>query len=150
MGSILARQRTNGSTGYTAVVRLKRAGKIVHSESHTFDREQAAQAWIDSRETSLKEAGALDKTTHSRVTLARAIDKYVESGRKAIGRTKAQVLESIKRYEIADIPCPDIKSRHIVEFATTLSDNVQPATVANYVSHLSAVFRMARPAWATS
>jgi hypothetical protein len=61
MGTIIPRKRKDGSTGYTALVRVKKAGKVVHSESQTFDREQAAKIWMKSRETELAKPGALDK-----------------------------------------------------------------------------------------
>ncbi|WP_255561981.1 hypothetical protein [Zooshikella harenae] len=44
MLTILKRSRANGSTAYQALVRVKRKGKIVYSESRTFDRERLAQA----------------------------------------------------------------------------------------------------------
>jgi hypothetical protein len=43
--------------------------------------------------------------------------------------------------------CDDIKSRDIVAFADRLSVGRQPQTVLNYLSHLSAVFRIAHGAW---
>jgi hypothetical protein len=39
------------------------------------------------------------------VTLGDAIDKYVEDSAKAIGRTKTQVLKSIKEFDIANKLC---------------------------------------------
>lgn len=33
MGTITARRRNDGTTGYTAQIRLKREGKIVHTEA---------------------------------------------------------------------------------------------------------------------
>ena len=64
---------------------------------------------------------------------------------REIGRTKAQVLAKIKEYDIANLRCSQIKSEHLVEFAKSLK--VQPQTRANYLSHLSAIFRIARPLW---
>ena len=64
---------------------------------------------------------------------------------REIGRTKAQVLAKIKQCEIAELRCSEIKSLQLAEFARSLK--VQPQTRANYLSHLSAVFRVARPLW---
>ena len=47
MGTIIPRKRKSGSTGYHAQVLIKRGGAIVHRESRTFDRKQAAAAWLD-------------------------------------------------------------------------------------------------------
>jgi F-type H+-transporting ATPase subunit alpha len=44
MGTIILRKRKSGSTGYHAQVLIKRRGAIVHRESRTFDRKQAAAA----------------------------------------------------------------------------------------------------------
>jgi hypothetical protein len=80
------------------------------------------------------------------VKLAEVIDRYVEESERDLGKTKAQVLAKIKEYGIADLYCSNIKSPQIVEFAKSLK--VQPQTRSNYLSHLSAVFRVARPMWA--
>jgi len=66
---------------------------------------------------------------------------------KEIGRTKAQVLRAIKSYDIANKSCSKIGSEDIVAFANQLVAKVTPQTVANYLSHLGAVFAIARPAW---
>ena len=58
--------------------------------------------------------------------------------KRAIGRTKAQVLRTIQKYEIAEMRCSEIASAHLITFAQSLA--VQPQTVQNYLSHLAAVF----------
>lgn len=42
---------------YTAQIRIKREGKVVYQESQTFDRKQAAQAWVQRREMELAKPG---------------------------------------------------------------------------------------------
>ena len=44
MATIRARKRTDGSTSYTAQIRLIREGAQVYQESQIFARKQAAQA----------------------------------------------------------------------------------------------------------
>jgi hypothetical protein len=75
----------------------------------------------------------------------------VEDSAKAIGRTKAQVLKSIKEFDIANKLCAQIDSADIVAFAKEkLNTGVSPQTVSNYLSHLSAVFTVVRSsAWAS-
>ena len=75
------------------------------------------------------------------------IDRYTEESVKDIGRTKTQVLRAIKRYDIANQRCSTITSADIIAFANQLVSKVTPQTVANYLSHLAAVFAIARPAW---
>ena len=142
MGTIVARTRKDGTTGYLAQIILKRNSQIIHRESQTFDRKQAAKAWLARRETELAD-GVPDRSND--VRLSDVIDRYVRESEREIGRTKAQVLTKIKDFGMANLRCSEIKSQHLVEFAKSLK--VQPQTRSNYLSHLSAVFRVARPLW---
>lgn len=120
MGTIVARRRKDGTTGYTAQVLKKRGGKVVLREAQTFDRRVAADSWIKKRETELSVPGAIERAGSKRVTLAQAIDRYTDESLKKIGRTKAQVLKSIKEYDIANMDCEKIGSDDIVAFAKEL------------------------------
>jgi integrase len=55
------------------------------------------------------------------------------------------VLRTIKGHDIAGLRCSAITSVEIGAFARQLK--VQPQTVSNYLSHLAAVFAVARPLW---
>jgi integrase len=143
MGTIISRKRTDGSYGHIAQVLIKRGGKTVHREAKTFDRKQAAKAWLARRETELVEPGGLDRRPDP--TLAVVIDRYIAESKRALGRTKEQVLRTIKTYDLADMPCSKITSADIIAFAQALK--VQPQTVQNYLSHLGAVFAIAKAAW---
>lgn len=46
MGTIIGRTRKDGSKAFVAQIVIKKAGAIVHREAETFDRKQAANAWI--------------------------------------------------------------------------------------------------------
>jgi integrase len=143
MGTVIGRTRKDGTTAYLAQILLKRKGKIVHRESKTFDRKQAARAWLSRRETELSEPGARDQKPDVRLT--EVIDRYVADAKRPLGSTKKQVLNSIKNHDIADRNCSDIKSPDLVAFAQSL--NVQPQTRQSYMSHLSGIFAVARPMW---
>ena len=153
MGTIIKRKRKDGSTSWLAQIAIRRAGKTVFRENLTFERRSIAAAWLEKREKDLAKPGALDNFRagdHNRrdVTLGDAIDKYVDDSAKAIGRTKSQVLKSIKSFDIAGKPCAEIDSADIVAFAQEkLKSGVTPQTVSNYLSHMSAVFTVAGPAW---
>ncbi len=152
MGTIILRKRKDGSTAYNAQILISRDKKVMHREARTFDRRQAAAAWPKKREEELsKPDAALGTSQTKRSPLLRdAIDRYTAESRKKIGRTKGQVLAAVKGYDIADRPCVDIRSKDIVEFAQNLASGRKPQAVANYLSHLSAVFRITRPAWGYS
>lgn len=143
MGTIIARKRADGTTGHTAQILIKRKGKIVHREAKTFDRAQAAKAWLARRETELAQPGALERRPDPALRVV--IDRYVAESKRQIGRTKVQVLRTINTYDIADMACSKITSADLIAFAQALP--VSPQTVQNYLSHLGAVFAIAKPAW---
>lgn len=147
MGTIVARKRADKTTAYMAKIILKKDGAVVHRETKTFDRRPAAAAWIARREEELRQPGALERAARSGDTLADAIDRYTEKSLKQIGRTKAQVLAAVKTYPIAGMAAASIQAQDIVNFADELSRTRKPQTVGNYLSHLSSVFAIARPAW---
>jgi integrase len=146
VGTILERKRKDGSTGYHAQIVVKRDG-TTHRETKTFDRRPAAAAWIKKREKELAEPGALDAAKVEDPKLGDVIDRYVRESRREVGRTKAQVLRTIKGFDIADKRCSQVTSAEIVAFAQELSVGRLPQTVGNYFAHLSSVFAIARPAW---
>ena len=145
MGTIIHRKRGDGTVGYMAQVRVKQKGKVVHAETKTFDRKQAASAWVARRETELREPAALERIKAVDPPLSEVIDRYIGESKRKIGRTKTQVLRTIKTFDIASMKCSAITSADIVSFAQSLK--VAPQTVGNYLSHLAAIFAVARPAW---
>lgn len=118
-----------------------------HNETQTFDRRQAAEKWIKKREVELSAPGGMRLAVAGDPKLGDVIDRYVSTTEKQIGRTKAQVLRSIKEHEIAEKRCSEVTSEILVAFAHDLNEGRQPQTVQNYLSHLSAVFAVAKPAW---
>ena len=61
MGTIIGRTRKDDFKAFTAHIVLKKGGKIVHRETETFDRKQAANAWIVKREAELKRPDGLER-----------------------------------------------------------------------------------------
>lgn len=142
MGTVVARKRKDGTVGYTARLRIQRGGKT-HVENKTFDRQALAYSWIKRREAELAEPGALDRPADP--PLSEVIDRYIAESKQDMGRTKAQVLRSIKADRLGDMHCSEITSQALLAFAQRLT--AKPQTVQNYLSHLGAVFALARPAW---
>ena len=142
MGTIVSRRRKDGTLGHTAQIVIKRDGEIVCREAKTFDRKQAANAWLSTREAALKKTGGVSVEDPP---LAEAIDRYVRESKRALGRTKEQVLRTIKQHRMAQTRCSHVTSVELVDFARSLS--CAPQTVQNYLSHLAAVFAIAKPAW---
>jgi integrase len=145
MGSIIERSRKDGSKAFTAQILIKKGGAIVHREAQTFDRRQAANAWVVKREAELKRPGGLEQKEDP--TLSAVIDRYIAESNNAVLGTKAQVLKTIKNSSLGEIKCSDLTSHALVSFARELTKNVEPQTCGNYFSHLSNIFTVARPAW---
>jgi integrase len=147
MGHIVARKRRDGSTGYTAQIVLKKDGKVAHREAKTFDRRVAANAWMARREDELAKPGAIERERQrdNDPKLSDVIDRFIAESKRPIGRTKTQVLRSIKDYDIAELRCSRITSADLVAFVEAIQAGA--ATRQNYLSHLSAIFKLARPAW---
>ena len=118
---------------------------IVHREAETFDRRQAANAWVVKREAELKRPGGLEQKEDP--TLSAVIDRYIAESKGVVLGTKAQVLKTIKNSDLGEMKCSDITSDTLVSFARELTKNVAPQTCNNYFSHLSTIFTIARPAW---
>ena len=97
MATIRARKRTDGSTSYTAQIRLIREGAQVYQESQTFARKQAAQAWVRKREAELDQPGAIERANRIGATVKEMIDRYMVEMEKArgLGKTKLATLKAI-------------------------------------------------------
>ncbi len=145
MGTIVERTRKDGSKAIVAQIVIKQGGQIVHREAETFDRRQAANAWIVKREADLKKPGGLERKEDP--ILAAVIDRFIAESKNVVLGTKAQVLRTIKNSELGEVKCSDITSQTLVSFGKALTKSVEPQTCGNYFSHLSNIFTVARPAW---
>lgn len=143
MGTVVERKRKDGTTAYKAQIIRKEGGAVVWSERQTFDRKAAALAWLARREEELDRPGAMERVQDP--PLRDVIERYINESERVIGRTKAQVLRTIKGMDIAELRCSRIKSADLVAFAQALK--VEPSTRQNYLSHLGAIFSIAKPAW---
>jgi hypothetical protein len=144
MGTIIGRTRKDGSKAFVAQIVVKK-GALAHREAQTFERKQAANAWIVKREAELKRPGGLEQKEDP--ALSAVIDRYIAESKNQVLGTKAQVLKTIKNSSLGETKCSEITSKILVSFARELTENVEPQTCGNYFSHLSNIFTVARPAW---
>ncbi|ENU29340.1 hypothetical protein F991_02729 [Acinetobacter sp. CIP-A165] len=100
MGSVTARKGADGSLSYRVAIRVNRKGYPVYSESKTFHSKKMAENWIKKREVENPDI-LLGKEQLIDLTLADAIDKYLEEVRSEYGRTKRYSLLLIKKFPIA-------------------------------------------------
>lgn len=153
MGSITTRKRKNGSSSHTAQIRIMRGGVTVYQESQTFDRKQAATAWLKRREGELAQPGALDRAMREGATVAEMIDQYIDQvgTMRPLGKTKLATLKAIASSWLGEVMDCDLTSQVLVEYATWRAGpeggGVTPQTVGNDLSHLGAVLAVAKPAW---
>lgn len=151
MGTITSRRRKDGSTGYTAQLRIMRDGVRVYQESQTFDRKQTAQAWLKKRETELAQPGALERAKRKGSTVQQMIARYVEQFGTTLGRTKEATLKAIGETWLGELEDRELTSQRLVEYGQWRmgleGGGVQAQTVGNDLSHLAAVLSIARPAW---
>lgn len=151
MGTITVRKRRDGSTGYTAQIRIMQKGVTVYQESQTFDRKATAQAWIKRVETEMSVPGAIEKANRSGVTVKEMIERYLMEYEKLrpLGKTKRATLKAIGETWLGKLEDREITSQKLVEYADgrMMNDGIQAQTVGNDLAHLGAVLSVARPAW---
>jgi integrase len=147
MGSILERRRADGSIAYLAKIAIMREGVVVLRESRTFDRRPAAKTWIENREKELAKPGAIERATGDKndPPLSAAIQRYIDESEKAIGKTKAQVLRTIKNSPLGAKKCSAVDTEALCDYIKGL--DAAPSTRGNYLSHLASIFTIARPMW---
>ncbi|NRB18420.1 MAG: hypothetical protein HRU33_12835 [Rhodobacteraceae bacterium] len=112
MAGITARKRKDGSIAFLAQI-IRRNPK--YQESRTFDKRKSAEIWAKKREREIDAEITAGRTPRklsaSKVTLGHAIYKYIAESMTEIGRTKTQVLRTIRdEYKLSDMACDRITS----------------------------------------
>lgn len=147
MAHILARKQADGSTRYTAVIRIRRGKTVVHREAKTFSHRGAAVKWAKSREVALEDPAALVRAEHGEKSLRELIRWYIDEFGTVSKwqRTKQSQLEFLERHPIG-------KSNALALSSAALIDHVRsrrvagagPATVGNDLTWIGVVLRAAK------
>lgn len=148
MGTIQTRRRKDGSAGYTASIRIKQKGQVIHSETETFDRKQHAQEWMRRREAELDQLRARGQLASSKYTLGDLVKWYRDTvGPSAEwGRTKGYDLERLQRYDISKRYVHTLAAADYVDHVVArAADGAGPATAGNDLIWFAQVLRSARP-----
>tara|TARA_R100000687_G_C6438807_1_gene159449 strand:- start:363 stop:1421 length:1059 start_codon:yes stop_codon:yes gene_type:complete len=147
VATITARKRKSG-TQYTARIRVKRDGQIVHQESETFARKALAKAWADKREGELRVPGALERLTRVGVSVGQVLQWYLDDydGVNKFGRSKNTSLNQlINDPELAGLDAMSLTSGQMVAHARRrLGNGAGPATVNNDFIWLRTAMRAVR------
>lgn len=144
MGTISARKRADGSTAYTAQIRLKEQGVIVHTEAQTFTKKALAQAWLKRREAVLQEARAMGALPKEKITVGQLLDAYVQQSKGITewGRSKKADITRLRASGLADKDARFLSAMDLIEYAKgrLLNDGAGPATVLNDIIWLRQAF----------
>lgn len=102
MPTIKARKQANGVTRYTAIVRMRRGGAIIHRESRTFAHRTAALSWATHREVALEDPATLVRERQGALTLAGLIRWYIAAFETISKwpRSKQTHLEFLERHAL--------------------------------------------------
>ena len=143
-------KNANGSTVYKAIVRKKKNGKVIFSESKTFKRKSTAESWANRLEVALEKPGGIESRKLSNIKTGELIQKYIDyvDNLKPIGRSKRFSLEKLKKSHIADTIAHELTPQNVIDYAIyRKNEGAGLVTVRQDIGYLRAVFGLARPAW---
>ncbi|MFT3807174.1 site-specific integrase [Arenimonas sp.] len=146
MGTIRGRKRQNGTTGYTAQIRLKRHGQIVHTEAATFNTKSLATEWLKRREGALAVQRSRGEVVGRRMTVAEMVSWYEtrEPKDQPWGRTKKRDLSALRTGRLASRRVDQLTRRDFIEqIEARRAAGAGPSTAANDIIWLRQVLRAA-------
>jgi hypothetical protein len=131
--TIRTRKQADGTTRYTAIVRIRRGGVILHRESRTFAHRAAAITWAKHREVALEDPSVLVPVKQDATTVAELIRWYIETFQTISKwqRSKQAHLEFLERSALGKLDVYDLT-------AAILIDHVPSAGHGRYRSARSA------------
>ena len=147
MATIIPRKRKDGMR-YTAQVRLKHHGKVIHFESETFDKKSLAKEWGRRRESELKLPGALDYMRYKGLTIKQVLEWYRDDfdGESKFGRSKlSHINYLINHDDFADLDAIELTTDQLVAHVhKRRRQGAGPATVNNDLIWLRNAYRAVR------
>jgi hypothetical protein len=129
MASPIKIKNRNGTTSYRIFV--SHNGK---RESKTFSTRPLAQAWADKRQKEIERAKVHGEV--SRLTLKQIITDYLELFGTGFGKSKANDLARLARYELAEIDIKQLTAKNIIDHCIERNKEAKPQTVAMDLSTL--------------
>jgi hypothetical protein len=133
MAYIKVRKQSDGSTRYTAIVRLRRGKSIVHQEARTFAHRVAAVTWAKHREVVLEDPSAFARVQHGAPTLAELIRWYIDTFETISKwqRSKQAHLELLERHALGKCNALTLTSAALIDYVRSRrAKGAGPATVA--------------------
>jgi integrase len=149
MATIVTRRRADGSTGYTARIRIRKGREVIYRETETFSTKTAAKAWAKGREVELEHPEALALAQCGDVSLAAIIKWYRETFGEISGwqRSKESALKFLENHEIGKADVLKLTSEILVEHVRRRRlSGVKGQTVANDLIWIGVVLETAKAA----
>lgn len=134
MAYVRTRKRSNGTTRYTAIIRLRVGKTIVHQEARTFALRTAALSWAKHREVALEDPQTLARERRAASTVAELIRWYIDAfGTISKWRGSKQThLEFLERHAICKTDALKLTTAALIDHVRARrADGAGPATVAN-------------------
>ena len=147
MPTIKVRKQANGVTRYTAIVRMRRGGAIIHRESKTFAHRAAAQSWARHREVALEDPATLVREQQGAPRLAGLIRWYIEAFETISKwqRSKQTHLEFLERHALGKTNALNLTAAMLIDHVRSRrAEGTGAATVANDLIWIGVVLRAAR------
>lgn len=157
MGTISQRKLADGTIRFRAEIRISRKGFTNFKESKTFSSMRLAQKWLAMREEEIEENPdiLLGRSDVMNITLANAIDKYLDEVGNEYGRTKTYCLRLIQKFPIAQYIITKIKPADISEHVALRKNGyakldlkpVATSTLQHELLHIRGVLSHASVMW---
>jgi integrase len=147
MATIRARKQADGTTRYTAIVRLRKGKGVLHQETRTFAHRSAALTWAKHREVALEDPAALVQVKHGATTVAELIRWYIEAFLPISKwqRSKQAHLKFLERCSLGKLDACDLSAALLIDHVRSRrAKGTGPATVANDLIWLGVVLRAAK------
>ena len=147
MATIRARKQSDGTTRYTAIVRIRKRKTIIYQEYKTFALRTAAISWAKHREVELEKPGSLYRAQHGTPTLAELIRWYIDTFETISGwqRSKQTHLEFLERHAIGKANALTLTPAMLIDHVRSRRANgAGPATVINDLVWIGVVLRAAK------
>lgn len=126
MATISKYRKKDGTISYTGQIRIKRKGKIVHTEAFTNPKMAIVKAWAKRRETELSVPGAIEALTFS-VTIKEVLKWYLDFSDKA-GRTKSSTIKFLMGQDVAQLDATKVTVDDFLQYASSRKP-AKPATI---------------------
>lgn len=157
MGTISQRKLADGTIRFRAEIRISRKGFANFKESKTFSSMRLAQKWLAMREEEIEENSdiLLGRSDVMNITLANAIDKYLDEVGNEYGRTKTYCLRLIQKFPIAQYIITKIKPADISEHVALRKNGyakldlkpIATSTLQHELLHIRGVLSHASVMW---